>query len=120
MITWPINPVTNLRTRDVEWVTADHQHLLTVTLIWDSPAIEDHVEQVAYYNVFQKDLDGNRFIGRSFVEAYRVCQLRVQGSCSHVEFVVQTVTRSGLKRPLEESCSIKLNWGSQKFPLSLR
>lgn len=110
MIKWPINPVVNLRSRDVEWKTADHEHVLTVTLIWECPVIEDHVEPVAYYNVFQKELDGLRFVGRAFVEAYRVCQLPVTGSCQHVEFTVQTVTISGLKRPLETCSSIKLKW----------
>ena len=110
MIKWPVNPVTNLRARDVEWKTADHHHALTLTLVWDYPVTEEHVESAAYYNVFEKRAGANQFLGRAFVEAFRVCQLSVPWSCKHVEFVVQTVTRSGLKRALEISSSIKLEW----------
>ena len=67
-------------------------------------------DKPVHYNVFRATEDSNLFLGRAFVEAYRVCQLPVSENCSSVEFVVQIVTQSGLKKPLQECSRFKLNW----------
>ena len=78
--------------------------------MWNCPINDGQFDKPAHYSVFRATEDSNVFLGRAFVEAYRVCQLPVSTNCSSVEFVVQIVTQSGLKKPLQECSRFKLNW----------
>ena len=78
--------------------------------MWNCPISKGQVDEPAHYNIFRVTQDSNMFLGRAFVEAYRVCQIPVSKSCSSVQFIVQIVTRSGLKKPLNECSVFKLNW----------
>ena len=78
--------------------------------MWDCPIGDGQVDDPAHYNIFRMTQDSNIFLGRAFVEAYRVCQIPVSKACSSVEFIVQVVTRSGLKKPLHECSHFKLHW----------
>ena len=94
---------------DVQWKTMDHQYLLSLTLAWDCPA-QELVERIAHYDVYHIKSGVAEFIGRAFVESYRVCQLVVQKNWSFVEFAIRSVTVSGIKRPLEECSHVRLTW----------
>lgn len=78
--------------------------------MWHCPISDGQVDKPAHYNIFRLTEDSAVFLGRAFVEAYRVCQMHVSKTRSSVEFVVQIVTRSGLKRPLGECSRFKLKW----------
>ena len=78
--------------------------------MWDCPISDGLVDAPAHYNIFRVTQDSSMFLGRAFVEAYRVCQIPVSKTCSSVEFIVQIVTRSGLKKRLGECSHFKLNW----------
>ena len=106
----PLVIAQNIRCLDMEWKSHDNKHLLSVTLMWDCPVGEGKLDPPAYYNIFKVSQDCNTFLGRAFVEAYRICQMPVAKTCSSVEFIVQIVTRSGLKKALHESTHFKLEW----------
>ena len=78
--------------------------------MWHCPISNGHFDEPAHYNIFRVTDDANVFLGRAFVEAYRVCQMSVSKTCSSVEFVIQIVTRSGLKKPVGECSRFKLKW----------
>lgn len=78
--------------------------------MWDCPISDGLVDAPAHYNIFRVTQDSSMFLGRAFVEAYRVCQIPVSKTCSSVEFIVQIVTRSGLKKRLGECSHFQLNW----------
>ena len=78
--------------------------------MWHCPISDDQIDEPAHCNIFRV-VDGSHvFLGRAFVEAYRICQMPVSKTCSSVELVVQIVTRSGLKRPPSECSHFKLKW----------
>lgn len=106
----PLVTAQNIRCLDMEWKSHDNEHLLSVTLMWDCPVGEGKLDTPAYFNIFKVSQDCNIFLGRAFVEAYRICQMAVAKTCSSVEFIVQIVTRSGLKKALHESTHFKLEW----------
>ena len=76
--------------------------------MWHCPISDGQVDEPAHYNIFRVTDDVDVFLGRAFVEAYRVSKMPVSKTCSSVEFVVQIVTRSGLKKPLGECGRFKL------------
>ena len=78
--------------------------------MWNGPISDGQVDEPAHYNIFRVSQDSNIFLGRAFVEAYRVCQIPVLKTSSSVEFIVQIVTRSGLKKPLSECSRFILKW----------
>ena len=78
--------------------------------MWNCPISDGQIDEPAHYNIFRVTQDSNIFLGRAFVEAYRVCQIPVYTNSSSVEFIVQIVTQSGLKKPLQECSRFKLNW----------
>jgi len=78
--------------------------------MWNGPISDGQVDDSAHYNVFRVLQDSNIFLGRAFVEAYRVYQIPVLKTSSSVEFIVQSVTRSGLKKPLSECSRFTLKW----------
>lgn len=106
----PLASVRNIRCLDLIWKPTDQGYSLSLTLVWNCPMNDGQFDKPVHYNVFRATEDSNLFLGRAFVEAYRVCQLPVSKNCSSVEFVVQIVTQSGLKKPLQECSRFKLNW----------
>ncbi|KAJ7372648.1 hypothetical protein OS493_017920 [Desmophyllum pertusum] len=106
----PLALARNIRCLDKVWKSADKEYLLTLTLMWHCPISDGQVDEPAHYNIFRVTDDVDEFLGQAFVEAYRVCQMPVSKTCSSVEFVVQIVTRSGLKKPLGECGRFKLKW----------
>lgn len=106
----PLGLARNVRSLDLEWKSRGDEHLLSLTLMWDCPIGENKLDPPAYFNIFRVSHDSNTFLGRAMVEAYRVCQIPVSKTCSSVEFIIQIVTSSGLKKPVRESTHFKLNW----------
>lgn len=102
--------VRNIRCLDSQWKSTDDEYLLSLTLLWHCPISDGEFDEPAHYNIFRLTDDSNEFLGRAFVEAYRVCQMPVSKACSSVEFVIQIVTRSGLKKPVGECSRFKLKW----------
>ena len=78
--------------------------------MWHCPISNGQFDEPAHYNIFRLTDDSRVFLGRAFVEAYRVCQMPVSKLCSSVEFVIQVVTRSGLKKAVGECSHFKLKW----------
>ncbi|XP_031558651.1 cytosolic endo-beta-N-acetylglucosaminidase-like [Actinia tenebrosa] len=103
--------VSNLRHRDVIWKTGSHGNTLSLTLMWDCP-IQAEMESILYCDVYTVigDSESNVFIGRSFVDSYRVCNLNVPKQCNSVEFIVQSLTMSKRSKTLENNSSILVTW----------
>ena len=80
--------------------------------MWDGPIPDEDGEDADHYNVFRATHGGGQitFLGRAFVEAYRVCQLPVARESVSVEFIIQLITRSGLKRSLDECSRVQFKW----------
>ena len=106
----PLALARNIRCLDTQWESTDKDFLLSLTLMWHCPISDGQVDEPAHYNIFRLRDDSAVFLGRAFVEAYRVCRLTVSKTCLSVEFVVQIVTRSGLKKPIHECSRFKLKW----------
>lgn len=103
--------VSNLRHRDVTWKTGNHGNSLSLTLMWDCP-IQAEMENISYCDVYAAigDNESNVFVGRSFVDSYRVCNFNVPKQCNSVEFIVQAFTMSKRSKNLENSSSIIITW----------
>ena len=104
--------VTNLRHRDVTWKTEDQHNSLGLTLMWDCP-IQAEMENISYCDVYAVigDSESKVFVGRSFVDSYRVCSLSVPRQSHSVEFIVQALTTSKRSKSVENSSSIIFTWG---------
>lgn len=108
-----IPTVSSLRHRNVSWknVEGRHDNNLSLTLMWDYPMKTD-VENLAYCDVYVAigNCHSYVFVGRAFVDSYRVCSLEVPSNVHCVRFIVQAVTLSRRKANLSESTSISFSW----------
>jgi hypothetical protein len=93
------------------WKNGSHSNSLSLTLMWDCP-INAEMENIAYCDVYAviDNSESYVFVGRCFVDSYRVCSLAVPKKCSSVEFVVQALTTSKHCKTLENCSSILLTW----------
>ncbi|XP_022782024.1 cytosolic endo-beta-N-acetylglucosaminidase-like [Stylophora pistillata] len=110
VIIQPIALAKNLRYQDIEWISTDDGYLLSLTLIWHCPISDGQCDEPAHYNIFRVAEGSSVFLGRAFVEAYRIGQIAVSKTCSSVTFAVQIVTRSGRKRPPSQCSHFTLKW----------
>lgn len=110
VIIQPIALAKNLRYQDIEWNFTDDGYLLSLTLIWHCPISDGQCDEPAHYNIFRVAEGSSVFLGRAFVEAYRIGQIAVSKTCSSVTFAVQIVTRSGRKRPPSQCSHFTLKW----------
>ena len=110
VINQPIVLAKDLRCQDIEWKSTEKGYHLSLTLMWHCPINDGQVDEPAHYNIFKVAEGSNIFLGRAFVEAYRIGQIAVSKTCSSIEFAVQVVTRSGRKRPVSDCSYFKLKW----------
>lgn len=103
--------VSNIRYRDVAWKTGNHGNSLSLTLMWDCP-IQAEMESLYYCDVYAVigDSESNVFVGRSFVDSYRVCSFNIPKQSNSVKFIVQALTMSKCSKNLENSASIIFSW----------
>lgn len=110
VIKQPIVLAKDLRCQDIEWKSTEKGYQLSLTLMWHCPINDGQIDEPAHYNIFRVAEGSNIFLGRAFVEAYRIGQIAVSETCSSIEFAVQVVTRSGRKRPVSDCSYFKLKW----------
>ena len=105
--------ITNIRCRDTQILHSVHCCILNTTILWDKEfGLSTKDTPILHYNIFSNASENHGFVyhdsvvflGKAYVESFRVHNLKVEANRKSIELCIRPVTEWGMK-------SDKKHWG---------